>query len=117
MNSAFDCGDCLPCCSQRFYIGQSRRQIAIRYKEHLADFFNDRIGKSSVADHLIGTGHDYFNTSQSLAKPVSEPKLLDAWESLIISLNKNKTMNGDQGRIVSDLFNLTSKIKCDKFKY
>ena len=105
---SFKCDSC-----ESMYIGQSRRSVGVRGKEHLAHFKNNRFGKSSVADHILETEHPFPLKNLSLVKEVNDPFLLNPWESLYIQkFNKNggKTglniLNSDNGPIVSSLFDL-----------
>ena len=108
--------DCDP---NRFYIGQTKRNIFTRFKEHIGDFTNTRIGRSAVADHMIDEGHDPDSLDLNLVKNVNDDRLLNPWESLIISINSRNTkmLNCDQGPMVSSLFNLYKEITYDKYEF
>lgn len=107
------CNDCAP---SSLYFGQTRRKIKTRFKEHLAHFFYDRLGKSSVADHLVDEGHDHENLDLVLLKEINEPRLLNSWESLIISSNRDRALNSDSGPITSILFELIQDLPTNSFK-
>lgn len=47
------------------YIGQTKRNFKVRYKEHVTDFKYNR-KKISFAKHLIETGHELGNISDTL---------------------------------------------------
>lgn len=98
---------CLDCPTDTFYIGQTKRKIKTRFKEHTAHFYNDRITRSAIADHLIGEGHDVDNLELNLVKEINEPRLLNAWESLYIRCSKGNLINADMAPITSDLFKIT----------
>lgn len=88
------------------YIGQTRRSIAVRAKEHIAHFKNNRRGRSAVADHIFDTGHFFDPSKISLLKSCSWP-YLDSYESISIQKNKNNLINSDLGPIPSSsLFQL-----------
>lgn len=95
------CTDC-----DSYYVGQSRRSIETRFKEHLAYFRSTRDSKSSVADHMLTTGHLQYSYELRLLKSIQNPQHLDAWESMFISQYKKrrkKLMNSDNGPIDSPL--------------
>lgn len=47
-----DCQDC-----SRIYIGQTKRSIETRFKEHLAHLKYGRTEKSAVAEHAVDNDH------------------------------------------------------------
>lgn len=75
----WSCEDC-----ECGYIGQTKRNIGIRCKEHLAHFKNGRVNKSSIGDHLIDTKHKYQSQNLILLKETDNKKLLNIWESFYI---------------------------------
>lgn len=91
------------------YLGQSKRQVLVRYEEHIRHIKKNRPNKSAVALHAIKNLHLNINDyTLSLVKPVNENYKLDAWESLIIQkVNKvnSNLMNVDPSPIISPLFN------------
>lgn len=97
------CNDC-----EQVYIGQSRRAIEIRYKEHRNHWLKGQPEKSSVAKHMIDEFHGFGTGNLKLLKSVPRNSYLDAFESLFIHKTK-KTMNADEGPIISPLFKLTTK--------
>ena len=62
------------------YIGQTKRNIGIRLKEHLRNISLYQIDESAVAVHFWDKGNDIKNESK-LLKHVSNPKVLTVWES------------------------------------
>lgn len=105
------------CCGSIYY-GQSRRQVQIRYKEHLASIKNNKPSKSSVAEHALTNLHLNFKPIDKavekkefkLLKVVMNPMRLDAYESYYIHRHAKikpnvGLMNTDQGNISSYLFN------------
>ena len=87
------CDDC-----PASYIGQSRRAIQVRAKEHIAHFRNNRLGKSAVADHIYETGHFLDPDKVTLLKETNWP-LLDSFESIYIHKNRYSLLNNDRGPI------------------
>ena len=99
------CGNC-----EKKYVGQTRRSIKTRYKEHIAHFRLNRPEKSSVAQHIFDTGHSMGPNSLRLAKSVSCNRELDCYESIFIRKNIDNLMNSDNGPIWnSALFDLLQK--------
>lgn len=88
------------------YIGQTRRPILTRYKEHFGHITKNRPEKSSVADHVISTGHSVSLGGLSLLKQVNHTGRLDAFESFYIEKFKPDLMNIDAGPIQSYLFQI-----------
>ena len=98
------CGDC-----NKIYIGQTRREIQIRFKEHCQHIKYNRPSKSAVASHALNSNPVHFNirTEQlSLIKQVRKRNQLDAWESIYMKKYKDNTMNIDSPPITSCLFNM-----------
>lgn len=98
------CGDC-----NATYIGQTKRNILTRFKEHISHIKYNRPTKSAVAQHALENNHLNFTIEDlKLKKQVREKNKLDAWESLYIRRYKNKNrelMNIDEEPIQSILFN------------
>lgn len=94
------CGDC-----EKFYIGQTKRNLNTRYKEHTSHIRFNRPEKSSVALHALQEDHLNIN-GISLLKHVQNASELDAWESLFINRNKNSICNTDIEPISSNLFKI-----------
>ena len=96
-----DCGDC-----DMKYVGQTRRKLKTRFKEHMDAIKNNQTQKSSVAAHVLDNNH--WNISQNnlkLLKEVNNTKKLDAYESYFIQRTTNP-MNADNGNINSNLFKI-----------
>lgn len=96
------CEDC-----NAIYIGQTKRKISIRFKEHISYSRLKQKEKSKLAEHLITKNHSTTINNLKLIKTV-ENKNLDSSESLYIKKVKNKkpelVLNGDEGPISSYLF-------------
>lgn len=95
---------CLDCDSK--YIGQSRRAIMERFKEHKSATVNGYIERSSVAEHMIVEGHSLDDTPKRVKNVLGTNKL-DAWESLFITNSCSQLMNREPPPISSYLFTLT----------
>lgn len=82
--------DCTNC--NKKYIGQTKRNFQIRFKEHKSDFFNNR-NKSKFATHLIDSGHEINNMQKALKilKVINDPHLINTAEEFFIV--KNHTPN------------------------
>jgi hypothetical protein len=91
------------------YIGQTKRHIQERFKEHTV-WARKPEGEmtSSVAKHLIANpSHSITSENLSLEKSVQRPYHLDAWESIFIQKNINKhLLNEGMGNVVSSLINI-----------
>lgn len=93
----------------KVYIGQSRRQVLDRFKEHIRCIKNNQPKKSAVAFHAIEKLHlNIKNYTVDLIKPLSDNFKLDAWESWFIYKYKANSdlMNIEPSPIFSPLFNL-----------
>jgi hypothetical protein len=90
----------------KIYIGQTRRKISTRYKEHCAHIRYNRPEKSALAKHILNDFHANLNDLEiKLKKSVNKTYKLDAWESFYMHKNKSKTVNTDPPPIISPLFN------------
>lgn len=95
---------CVDC--QKIYIGQSRRNILKRFKEHCSHIKFNRPTKSAVAEHALTENH--FNITQAnlkLLKQTRTIRQLDVIESIYIHKNKHRLMNNVYGPVSSSLFN------------
>lgn len=105
-------------CCLNVYYGQTRRQVPIKYKEHLSSIKNNKPSKSSVAEHALTNLHLNFKTVDEafekgelkLLKTVMNPTRLDAYESYYIHRHTRikpnvGLMNTDNGNVSSYLFN------------
>ncbi|KAJ8962600.1 hypothetical protein NQ318_000993, partial [Aromia moschata] len=95
-------------CDQK-YIGQTKRSILTRFKEHMAHLKYGRTEKSCVAQHAFDNNHMIDINNLKLIRNVTNSRQLDAFESLEI-IKCNKSMNKDNGPIpTSPLFALINK--------
>lgn len=81
------------------YIGQTKRKIGTRFKEHISHFRFNRPEKSSVAAHILDTEHPVLPSDLKLLKSVKNSRELDAWESRFIFKFNNNILNQDSGMI------------------
>lgn len=85
------------------YIGQSRRRIEVRKKEHLANYRKGEFGKSSFADHLMERGHWVDSSCQELVMGVHRADQLNIHEWMAIALEKRRNtievLNSDHGPV------------------
>lgn len=92
------------CCDAK-YIGQSRRAIINRQKEHQRHTSNNESEKSSVAKHMIENGHSFDLANLNLVQRVDKFYALNAFESYYINKNKNgNLMNENDGPIANSIF-------------
>lgn len=97
-----ECGGC-----SDLYIGQTRRNIRTRYKEHISHIKYNRENKSAVAFHTLNNNHlNIDSMSIELVKQVNHYSDLDAWESIFMKKYENRLMNNEQAPISSHLFNI-----------
>ena len=87
-----DCKDC-----NKTYIGQTKRSIETRFKEHLAHLKYGRTEKSAVAEHALDNSHTVG--SVKLLKSVHKINKLDPLESIFISKFHQISINHDKGPI------------------
>lgn len=97
--------DCAEKDCNKLYIGQTKRNITTRFKEHTAHFKYNRPEKSSVAAHMLENEH-FDIKDVKLIKQIQNAASLDAWESLYIHRNRQNVMNTDTAPINSILFNI-----------
>lgn len=93
-----ECSDC-----ELVYVGQTRRNITTRFKEHM-DL--RRAVKSAVSNHIITENHKIEQSGLSLIKHVTNSFQLDAFESLHMRKNADRLMNTMEAPIQSTLFNV-----------
>lgn len=88
------------------YIGQTKRSVTTRFKEHLKAIELRHTYKSAFAAHAVENRHGGTDISDvKLLKQISDHRRLDAYECVYIRKTKN-TVNLDNGNIESVLFSL-----------
>ena len=96
------CKDC-----PAVYIGQTRRKMKVRVREHKNAVENERTNESSVAVHSSSLQHEIDWQGAKLIKQINRASHLNAWESLFITSADKPLMNEDEAPIISPLFHLT----------
>lgn len=87
------------------YIGQTKRSIEIRFKEHVSSVQKQQATKSAVALHALENNHTQWNMNNiKLKKQVNKSHELDAYESIYMYLNRSIAMNTMEAPIRSPLF-------------
>lgn len=85
------------------YIGQTKRRLEIREKEHERAVRLKQPNKSSVAQHCLTQGHRMGTCK--LVKKVDRERELDAWESMYITKSREEElMNAAEPPIHSKIF-------------
>lgn len=107
LNSGIYSIKCSTC--EMVYIGQSRRAVNIRWKEHNAHIAKNEAEKSSVASHFLEhLDHVLEKSNFKIEKIVSEPSKLDITEALFMRKYQNSLMNSKPPNCDSILLNLLS---------
>lgn len=88
------------------YIGQTRRELKTRVKEHLNYIRNIEPYKSGIAQHAIELQHKVHEEDFKLLKPEQSLNRLNVLESMYIHIHKDHNVNRDEGPFVSELFSL-----------
>lgn len=93
------------CCSKcgAVYIGQTRRALKVRMKEHMLYIRNCEAYRSGIAEHSITHKHELCDDDFSLIETESNANRLNILESLHIYMNPNN-VNRDTGPHFSSLF-------------
>ena len=81
-------------CQQK-YVGQTKRSIITRFKEHVRNFRDLDEEKSAVAKHMMNERHVFDETQLRLLKQVNENSRLSFWANLEIWRRRNCLMNLD----------------------
>jgi hypothetical protein len=96
--------NCKKC--RAFYIGQSKRRVGKRTKDHHGYIKASLLGKSGIADHCLMEGHQIGETL--LIREITKPHKLDAAESALITIHQHDVncVNTSAPPIQSPLFKL-----------
>ena len=92
------CQNCDGC-----YIGQTKRNIKTRLKEHLYAANRNLKEKSAIAEHIINTGHKMDNLD--LLRKISSQRELPIFESIYMHKNKKNLINTDLSPLENPLLN------------
>ncbi|CAG7726619.1 unnamed protein product [Allacma fusca] len=84
------CKDC-----QGIYIGQTKRNIKKRFKEHLYYAKYKYENKSALSDHLIATNHTTSFENLNLIQKIDKPSQLNIREAIAMKKNKTNLLNND----------------------
>lgn len=93
------CKDC-----NKQYIGQTRRSIIKRFKEHKCHTEHGRSDDSSVAKHMVDFNHNMDLSCLKLIHRVDNFYELNAYESFYINKFKDNLMNENNGPIQNSIF-------------
>lgn len=91
----------IPCICDQSYIGQTKRSLKFRIKEHENNVKKCNIEKSSIAEHAWSNNHSFqFSSSELLQKSpdIHQLNFLEAWE-----IHKNRTKIVNNIEIVPNL--------------
>ena len=97
---------CMDC--DKIYIGQSRRKIKIRGREHKRNTVNQEVEKSAVAKHHWECKHQ-IDFNPKLVKKVRDRRELNAEERISIYKKKDLVFNTDLEGVNNILFALIEK--------
>jgi hypothetical protein len=91
---------------QAYYMGQSKRRVGKRRKDHLGYIKASQLGKSGIADHCLMEGHKIGETK--LLREIAQPYKLDAAESAFIVSHRHdiNCVNTSAPPIQAPLFEL-----------
>ena len=95
--------DCPKC--QKCYIGQTRRNIQVRFKEHIYHSKFHNIDKSAIALHTYETGHQFKIENIKLIKHSTSNKL-NMLEAIFMKKFLNNLLNNDLSQINHSLLDL-----------
>jgi GIY-YIG catalytic domain. len=81
-------------CKQRekVYIGQTKKNLEMRTKEHFRNLRLNHTDKSAITSHFLNTGHE-INNSVNLLKSVNRKNELISWEKICIHKHAHHIMN------------------------
>ena len=77
---------------EKVYIGQTKRNLETRTKEHFRNLRLNHLEKSAIASHVWNTGHE-INKSATLLKSVNIKNELMIWEKIFIHKHAHHIMN------------------------
>lgn len=88
------------------YIGQTKRNVKVRSREHLYYIKCEEGWRSGITDHILSTGHHITRENFSLLDSVTNERHLDVLESIHIHKHHPNHVNKDNGPLSSSLFEL-----------
>ncbi len=87
----------IPCkCCDKFYIGETGRDLAQRLKEHKTDIIN-RKSHSGVANHVLETSHNFDFEQAKIVYPCSDKRKRHLVESALIIEQSEYCVNLNTG--------------------
>ena len=87
---SINCSDC-----NKVYIGQTKRNILTRFKEHMYHIKCKNIFKSALASHWHETGHKFEQSNLKLIKSCYNKKNLNMLEAIYMNKQKENLLNFD----------------------
>ena len=90
-------------CNEK-YIGQTRRKLRARFNEHHNSMVKQKLGESSVADHMREKSHTFNIDNIKLIHQCYDRRRLDVLESIEIYKAGENLMNTENGPLQSYLF-------------
>jgi hypothetical protein len=91
----------IPCSCVKVYIGETRRSMKVRFKEHGADLKLNRVQKSSLTENSCTTSHHVCLEDAIVVEKMDNYGKRKVMEALEIVLNPNN-LNRDDGRKLSE---------------
>ena len=88
---------------EKVYVGQTRRSIATRGKEHMRNVRNAEVGKSAIAKHCVEEGHE-MNKERRLLKRVDQRGRMNITEALFMFKKKEELLNDELDGLLNPLF-------------
>lgn len=73
------------------YLGQAKRKIMTKFKEHLVHVKYDRLEKFSIAKCILQTNHNLELSNVEIVKHVISNKLLNSYESIFVKVKPKMT--------------------------
>lgn len=88
------------------YIGQTKRSVQIRTKEHMKHIEKLEPAKSAIAEHSINNRHKVKIDDFKLIEETNDHRKLNILESIHIHKNQQNAINRETGFVSSALFNI-----------
>lgn len=100
-----ECKDC-----DASYVGQTKRNIGVRFKEHKSDCLKEVNEDKPMPKHMIQNNHEFKDIT--LLKEVRNKQQLDVYESIFLKKleNRNLTNIQKQGNCISNLIKFSLEL-------
>ena len=95
----------IPCSCGEQYIGQTKRPLKTRLSEHQRATRQGKEESSALAEHACNAGHEPQWTQTKKLAQVSHLGMRLAREALEIRINENSTINRNDGKDISRMWN------------